>query len=170
MKETLKVINQMKRDGVIGQYAIGGRIAADYYLEPASTIDVDVFVFLPADKSKLLSLSPVYEYLNSRGFQNEKEYVVVHEWPVQFLPPADALEEEAIREATNIKLEEVDCRLMTAEHLVAIALKVGRHKDINRIQEFISRQTVNMDTLKGVLSRHGLEEKWRTFERKHLAK
>lgn len=169
MKETLQVINRLQRDGIIGQYAIGGQIAADYYLEPASTIDVGVFVFLPANSNTLLSLSPIYEYLNSRGYKSEKEYVVIHDWPVQFLPPADALEEEATNAATSIKLDEVDCRVMTAEHLVAIALKVGRPKDVARILSFIARQAVNMSTLKGVLSRHGLEDKWRTFERKHLA-
>ena len=55
MKETLKVLNQMQQDGVIGEYAIGGQIAADYYLEPASTIDIDVFVFLPARESQSFS-------------------------------------------------------------------------------------------------------------------
>lgn len=159
----------MQRDGVIGQYAIGGQIAADYYLEPASTIDVDVFVVFPANDSTLISLSPIYEYLNSRGYKSDKEYVVIHDWPVQFLPPADALEEEAIKEAVTIKLEETDCRLMSAEHLVAIALKVGRPKDTTRIQAFIAHGTVNMRMLNGVLSRHGLEEKWRTFQRNHLA-
>ena len=36
----------MLADGVIDQYAIGGAVAATFYLEPAATIDVDVFVHL----------------------------------------------------------------------------------------------------------------------------
>ena len=94
---------------------------------------------------------------------------MIHDWPVQFLPPADALEEEAINDAIDIKLDEVQCRVMSAEHLVAIALKVGRPKDVTRIQAFIASQEVNMAVLKEVLSRHGLEDKWRAFERKYLA-
>jgi hypothetical protein len=37
MKETLKVINQMVKRGVIEKYGIGGAIAAIYYLEPFET-------------------------------------------------------------------------------------------------------------------------------------
>jgi hypothetical protein len=32
MKNTLEVINQMQRDGVIGRYAIGGAVGATFYL------------------------------------------------------------------------------------------------------------------------------------------
>ena len=41
MKETLKVINQMVKDGVIEEYAIGGAVAAIYYLEPFDTADLE---------------------------------------------------------------------------------------------------------------------------------
>ena len=47
MKETLDLINQMQADGVIGKYAIGGAVGAMLYLEPAATLDVDVFVASP---------------------------------------------------------------------------------------------------------------------------
>ena len=32
MRETLKIVNQMVKDGVIEEYAIGGAVAAIYYL------------------------------------------------------------------------------------------------------------------------------------------
>ena len=67
MKETLEIINQMQADGVIGEYAIGGAVGAMLYLEPAATLDVDVFVALPASRSGLFSLAPIYEYLKARG-------------------------------------------------------------------------------------------------------
>jgi hypothetical protein len=47
VKETLEAINQMQADGVIGKYAIGGAVGALLYLEPASTVDIDIFVVLP---------------------------------------------------------------------------------------------------------------------------
>ena len=43
MKETLAIIEQLHADGVIGPYAIGGAVAAAFYLEPDATLDVDVF-------------------------------------------------------------------------------------------------------------------------------
>ena len=38
LKETIQLINEMKADGVISEYAIGGAVGATFYLEPASTI------------------------------------------------------------------------------------------------------------------------------------
>ena len=64
MKATLEAINQMQADGVIGKYAIGGAVGATFYLEPAATIDLDIFVMLPRDSGgALLSLTPIYDYL-----------------------------------------------------------------------------------------------------------
>ena len=44
MKATLEVINQMQVDGVIDNYAIGGAVGATFYLEPVSTLGIDIFV------------------------------------------------------------------------------------------------------------------------------
>jgi hypothetical protein len=46
MQQTLALINQMRDDGVIERYAIGGAVGATLYLEPSATLDVDVFVSL----------------------------------------------------------------------------------------------------------------------------
>ena len=44
MEKVIQVLNRMQADGVIEKYAIGGGIAAIYYLEPYQTDDIDVFV------------------------------------------------------------------------------------------------------------------------------
>jgi hypothetical protein len=91
MKVTIEAINQMQADGVIGKYAIGGAVGATFYLQPAATLDVDIFVTLPkAPASRLLSLTPIYDYLKAHGGKVEDEYMVIGDWPVQFLPPSDA--------------------------------------------------------------------------------
>ncbi len=41
---TLATIEQMKRDGVTENYAIGGAVGATFYIEPMATMNVDVFV------------------------------------------------------------------------------------------------------------------------------
>jgi hypothetical protein len=97
VRATLEVINQMQADGVIGQYAIGGAVGATFYLEPIATLDIDVFIsFQKSAESPLLTLSPIYDYLTARGFKAEKEYIIIEKWPVQFLPPGNALVEEAL--------------------------------------------------------------------------
>lgn len=169
MKETLEIINQMQRDGVIGRYAIGGAVGATFYLEPAATVDVDVFVALPVTPgSSLPSLAPVYEYLTKRGCEAKGECIVIGDWPVQFLPPNDTLEREALEEAIKVDVEGVPTRVMTAEHLAAIALKTGRAKDSARIVRFVEQGALDDAKLKRILSRHGLVPKWTRFEQRYL--
>lgn len=68
VKATLEAINQMQADGVICHYAIGGAVGATFYLEPAATLDVDIFVILPAASGSLLvSLASLYDHLKARG-------------------------------------------------------------------------------------------------------
>jgi hypothetical protein len=169
VKATLEAINKMQADGVIGEYAIGGAVGATFYLAPAATVDLDVFVTLPAASGKLLvSLTPIYEFLESRGGRAQDEYIVVGGWPVQFLLPSDALEEDAVREAVSTSVEGVFARVMTAEHLIAIALKTGRAKDHNRILQFIEQVTYDQGRLNDILERHGLSAKWTQFKHRFL--
>jgi hypothetical protein len=85
LKATIELINQMQADGVIAHYAIGGAVGATFYLEPAATLDVDVFVLLSHPGGALISLTPIYEYLKARGGVEDKEHIVLGDWPVQFL-------------------------------------------------------------------------------------
>jgi hypothetical protein len=169
VKATLEAINRMQADGVIGKYAIGGAVGATLYLEPAATLDVDVFVTLPTvEGGLLLSVSPIYDYLRAHGGTVQQEHIVVGGWPIQFLPPANDLEREAIEKAVETTLQGVSTWVMTAEHLVAIALKTGRNKDRIRILQFVELAAVDRLKLEDVLVRHGLTAKWQEFERKFL--
>jgi hypothetical protein len=169
MKNTLDMLNRMQADGVIGKYAIGGAVGATFYIAPAATLDVDVFVALPtASGGSLVSLTPIYEYLRARGCKAEGEHIVIGDWPVQFLLAGDALEQEALEEAAEFDVEGVPTRVMTAEHLVAIALKTGRPKDFNRILQFLELGTVNRGKLNRILEKHGLTPKWEKFRQRYL--
>ncbi|MGD0010110.1 MAG: type IV toxin-antitoxin system AbiEi family antitoxin domain-containing protein [Terriglobia bacterium] len=55
---------------------------------------------------RLSDLLPL-ENLTSRGYKAEKEYLVIEGWPVQFLPPSDALDEEALQQAVETEVEGV---------------------------------------------------------------
>jgi hypothetical protein len=169
MKKTLETINQLQADGVIGQYAIGGAVGATFYLEPAATLDVDIFVVLPVQAgSSILSLGSIYEYLTARGCKIQGEHVLIGTWPVQFLPPADKLENEALLEAREVKAEGVSTWVMTAEHLAAIALKTGRPKDFNRILQFLEQDALDKDRFEQIVTKHELTAKWQQFREKYL--
>ena len=164
MKATLRIINQMQADGVIGDYAIGGAVGAIFHLEPIDTIDLDIFVSLPTlPGSALVSITPVYDYLTALGCKVEREYIIVEGWPVQFLPPDSPLAQEAMDEAIETHVEDVRTRVMTAEHLVALALKAGRPKDFARILQFVEAGILSTGKLNQILDRHGLLERWEKF-------
>lgn len=159
----------MQADGIIGKYAIGGAVGATFYLEPAATLDVDIFVILPIPPGGLLvSLTPIYDYLKARGGMIEDEHIVIGGWPVQFLPASDELELEALAEAVPTTVEDVGTWVMTAEHLAAIALRTGRPKDHNRILQFIEQGAVDSKKQQTILERHHLIGKWKQFERRFL--
>jgi len=168
VRETLELINQMRADGVIGEYAIGGAVGAMLYLEPAATLDVDIFVALPSSKGGLVSLAPVYEYLKARGCIEKEEHIIIGGWPVQFISPSNELEREAVAAAVTTELDGTQTRIMPAEHLVAIALRTGRSKDHARILQFLEQETVDRKKLEDVIQKYGLRSKWEQFRGRYL--
>jgi hypothetical protein len=105
---------------------------------------------LPGESGLLVSLSPIYEYLKSHGGREQDEYMVVEDWLVQFLVPSNALQEEGVNQAISTNVEGVPTRVMSAEHLVAIALETGRAKDHTRILQFVEQGAVDRKKLKDV--------------------
>lgn len=168
IKEAIDIINRMEADGVIGRYAIGGAVGATFYLEPVTTLDVDIFVGFRAEPGQLLSLSSIYDYLTARRCSVEGEYIIIAGWPVQFLPPGNSLIEEALAEAVARDVDGTPIRVFTAEHLAAIALQTARAKDKARLLQFIEAGVLDAGMFQSIVTRHGLMERWRLFERQFL--
>ena len=169
IKEVIAVVNQMQADGVIQPYAIGGAVGATFYLEPVATLDVEIFVVIESVPGSLIANPKrIYDYLTARGCTNEREYIVIAGWPVQFLPPATALVEEALEEAVVRDVEGTPTRVFTAEHLAAIALQTGRAKDKARLLQFIEEGALDAARFQAILARHGLVDAWKKFERQFL--
>ena len=169
MRQVFELLNRMQAEGVISTYAIGGAVGATFYTEPAATYDVDVFVSLAQPSGKMLvSLSPIYEYLSRAKFTTEGQYVIIEGWPVQFLTPSDALDQEAIETAVETSAEGVSTRIMSAEHLAAIALRTGRSKDYLRILALVEQGALDVSKLQEILQRHGLMKKWQEFSKRYL--
>jgi len=165
IKDTIAAINQMQADGVVERYAIGGAVGATFYLEPVATLDLDVFInFPPKAGSALVSPQPIFDYLKTRGGRIEGEYIVIAGWPVQFLPTASPLIEEALAQSVEKDVAGIPARVFTAEHLAAIALQTGRAKDKVRLLQFVETAVLDHARFQAILSRHGLQEAWCRFE------
>ncbi|MGB6219508.1 hypothetical protein [Haloferula sp.] len=170
IREVIQTLDQMQSDGIVGRCAIGGAVAATFYLEPFATLDVDIFVSMkPEPGSLLLSLEPIFAYLEGRGCTIEGEYVIIGGWPVQFLPPTGALVEEALADSVEMNVEGLSVRVFTAEHLAAIALETGRAKDKSRLLQFVESGRIDGNEFGNILSRHGLVEKWERFSQQFLS-
>jgi hypothetical protein len=169
VKDTIAAVNQMQADGVIGRYAIGGAVGATFYLEPAATLDVDIFVtFRPEAEKLLASPQPIFDYLKARGATMQGEHIVVAGWPVQFLPAANSLIEEALVQAIEMDVAGLPASVFTAEHLAAIALQTGRAKDKARLLQFIEAGALDATRFQAIIAQHGLVDRWQQFERQFL--
>jgi len=128
----------MQRDGVIGKYAIGGAVGASFYIEPAATFDIDIFIpFEKPTGSILVSLNPLYEYLLPRGHKAKGAHFLIKGWEVQFLAAPNPLYAEALDQAVEVTVEDVKTWVMRPEYLMAIALQTGRDKDFDRLHKFL---------------------------------
>ena len=172
MKETqgaIAVINEMQAAGVIGKYAIGGAVAATFYIEPTSTYDIDVFIpFENIPGSLLASPSKIYDYLLPRGYKAQGAHFLIGGWQVQFLPDDDDLYKEALLQSVQTEVGGVKTWVMKAEHLMAIALRTGRGKDLIRLEQFVHHAAYNQSELNQILERHSLLEKWQQFNEKYI--
>jgi tetrahydromethanopterin S-methyltransferase subunit A len=163
MRKVFEVIEQLKQEGVIEDYAVAGAVGAIFYVEAFNTQDVDLLVNLP------MSLDPlglIKRRLEELGYTfNSEGHIVIDSWPVQFLPVSDGLTEEAWREAQYLPFdEELLVRVARPEHLAAEALKVGRPKDFQRISMLIECDEFDFDYFKEVIRRFSLEEKWQKMQ------
>lgn len=167
MREVAELLEGMKAAGVIRDYAVFGAIAQMRYTEPVATLDAGILV-MPIQESGLEALSPIYRYCEARGYLPQGEALRVGDWPVQFIPVFSPLTEEAVRQAETGEIEGVPLRVVSAVHLAAIALSVGRPKDHLRILSMLDAGSVRAERIDALAARHGLSDRWSGFKRRYL--
>jgi hypothetical protein len=168
--DVISELNRIQQLGLIADYAIGGAVAAQAYIESSATVDIDVFIVIQDSGGPLISnLGPIWTDLVSHGAKEEGEYLVIGGWPVQLLPHnISPLYQQAVEHARTVKIDTLDARIMGPEYLAAIALATGRAKDFVRVEEFVRRGKVDMSLLKGLIERFGLRAQWKSFELRFL--
>lgn len=154
LADVLRAANDLVAAGLIKDYALGGALAAIYYVEPFTTYDADI-IFIAAEQGLTAGIPEIYAHLQERGWRVEREHLLVKGFPVQFLAAA-GLTEEAVREARTITYEGVRAKVFRPEHIVAIAASVGRHKDLARIEQMLEQTEIDRTLLDEILRRHKL--------------
>ena len=167
MRAALKVLLQVRDEGILADFAIGGAIAASFYTPAISTEDLDIFAFLKPSSSGLLVLTPLYDRLQALGGRIENEYVVIGKWPVQVLPAYTPLVEEAVTLAVDRPFEDLSVKVVDANYLCAIALQTGRPKDYLRVHTLIESGHVQSDKLAALVSRFALNQRWDNYVKRY---
>ena len=165
IETTLRVLNELRAVGAIGEYAIGGAVAAFLYIEPGTTFDLDVFMAWKPGPGGLLTPAPLYSELAKRGYDEyEQEAIMIEGWAVQFLPAGTPLIEEALADAVEIVIKGVPVRIFSKEHLMAICLQAGRPKDSARLLQFLEEGNPDIKRFEKIVNHHRLSGAWEKFK------
>jgi hypothetical protein len=155
LADVFRAANELISAGLIKDYALGGALAAIYYTEPFTTYDADI-IFIASDKTVSAGVPAIYSHLQAKGWRVEREHLLVKGFPVQFLA-ASGLTKEAVDEAKQIQFEGVQAKVFRPEYIVAIAARVGRHKDLARIEQLMAQVRINRTMLDDILQRYSLK-------------
>lgn len=120
--DVIASLNELKKQGIVREYAIGGAMAVSFWSEAVATFDLDVLVLLPDTDTAITSLEPIYRWAAARGYGVEAEHIVIDDVPVQFLPAYNALAEEAIRNARTLDYKGLPVSVVSPEYLIGLAL------------------------------------------------
>jgi hypothetical protein len=166
MKNTINVINELKENGLIKDYAIGGAIAVLKWAEPFFTRDLDIF-YIPLQEPRnkeLILLSTIHNYLKTKGYDEwVGQWIIIEGIPVEFLP-AEGLSKEALQNAIETEFEGIKTKVMGPEYLIALLLKAGRDKDKIKIEMLLKQTTIDKEKLKEILSKYNLSKKFKEYE------
>ena len=144
--DILRLLERLKGEGVVADYAIGDAMAANFWDEAVATQDLDVVVVFKAPPSPFDPLRPIFDYLPDTIYPRRGEHIEIAGVPVQFLPAWSPLAARAVRDAYEGLYDPEDAtaprlRVMTPTHLAALwqsnagALTPRRRERIARFRE-----------------------------------
>ena len=124
-RDVLLLLNRLKAEGVIDDYAIGGAVAVSLWAEPVATQDLGVIVTLAGDRHPLDPLRPLLDWFKQHGHAFAGEHVLIAGVPVQFLVAWSPLVREAVATAAETVYDPADpqsptLRLIRPTYLVAM--------------------------------------------------
>lgn len=158
----IRTIEQLKTDGVISEYAIGGAVAFVVWDEPVATQDLDVVVLLAGDAHPLDPLRTIFEWLVQHSIALDGEHAMIAGVPVQFLPAWHPLLVEGVREAASVPYDRRDAgsvtlRVLRPAYLVAswqIDRSAGTFRRRERAARLIESGTVTRAEVEALIEKH----------------
>ena len=156
--EAIVAIGDLKREGVVIDYALGGAMALIFWSEPFATFDVDVFVLLEST-GVLVSLDPIDAWARERGYPEKDEHILIAGVPVQIIPAHNALAAEAVAKAADLDYDGLPVRVIRPEYLIAMYLEPAARtrKRLERVATLLDEGNLDHGLLGEVLERYELQ-------------
>ena len=155
----IRLMNRLKKEGVVLDYAIFGAMAVMKYTEAFNTKDLDILISIKPQP--IIVLGPIYDELTKLGYQWQGQHIVVENFPVEFMV-ADELELEAMANANFITVGGLKTKVLGPEYLVALAVRANRPKDRYKVVLLLTEYKIDKHKLENILDRYKLRDK---FER-----
>lgn len=144
--DVLRLLERLKEEGVVADYAIAGAMAANFWDEAVATQDLDVVVVFSESPAPFDPLRPIFDRLPDTTYPRRGEHIEIAGVPVQFLAAWNPLVTAAVGAAYEGPYDPDDTsapplRVMTPTHLAAIwqsdagALTPRRRERIARFRE-----------------------------------
>lgn len=152
LPEKVIVIHESLQDAEI-PHALGGALALAYYAEPRATIDIDINVFLPAERwpevvEVLASLGVDASKLDSAALERDGQCRL---WwgnnPVDLFFSYSPIHDEMKREFRRVPFSDVTVPILSPEHLTVCKAMFDRRKDWLDIEQMLIA-TDDLDTSK----------------------
>ena len=155
--EAIAAMNDLKSEGVVSDYALGGAMALVFWSEPAVTFDLDVFV-LWEQSGYLVSMAPVYEWARGRGYEARAEHIFIAGVPVQILPAHNELAREAVVRAAAMDYDGEPVRVIRPEYLIAMYLEetARTRKRLERVAALLDEGNLDRVLLDSLLELYHL--------------
>ncbi len=166
MRELIQLIDEMLNAGVLKNYAIFDALAQMRYTEAVVTMDADILIGV--EDEGLAVLSPIYAFCKDRGYLPEGEAIRVGSWPAQFIPVFDDLSKDAMESAERDDIDGLRVRVVRADYLAVMALKVGRAKDRLRILALLESEATTIENIAKLAKQYNLLDRWMKFQEQFL--
>ena len=155
--EAIAALNDMKRERVVIDYAVGGAMAIIFWSEPTATFDLDVFV-LQEQAGPLVSLGGIYSWARARGYREQDEHILISDLPVQVIPAHNALATEAVQQAVGFEYEGQPVRVIRPEYLIAMYLEESARtqKRLERAAALLDEGNLDRQLLDRLVERYKL--------------
>lgn len=164
MNDEVRVIgllNRLKSEGWLRDYALFGVSAMTYWAEPVATIDLDFIVLVDSDQE---FIPGVFTAVGNESDGVQGSGFVFGDTPVEIFPSSihsiyrEAVENAADRVLTLDDGSKLVVRVVTPEHLILFALEAWRPKD--KLRASALRNIANENEVRRLIKKHDSNGKY----------